>query len=513
MAAQLIVTEPSGRKRTVALRRGRKVSIGRGTASDVMVTDPRASRKHCTVAWSDRGIRVEDHDSSNQTLVNSEPFHKTSHILKDGDIVTVGDCTVRLVILGKEEGAAARAAISRKLIAGLACIMFAAGAAGGLFSGKIANLLTGPQITGLPQSDAALAVTSTPTGAMVFLNNEYVDVTPVKLFREKGTYSVRLVLAGYTPHSESVELNGRERKIEVRLAPIEPGFIVIESEPADAEVLLDGDTVGRSPVTVETTPGAHQIVIQKTRYVPWQGTVEVSAGQRLKITRAMAHRSIASYLKLLEEDPNNVSYYCQLAHLCVLEKRWAEAYDALRNAMETFAAGKDTSRYGGRMKWLLEKIYFEDYFEVAEEERLKEIRQWIIALYAEMIGKYPAQKSTLTGWLNYILKRAGRASELNNILRGTAAPDLDIYFQAADVYLGKGKYERAVGILNKAVNLGPKSFQARFRLGRAYFLWCEHGKAEVKDNAIKNLEKALELCDDKGEIERIRALRKKAAKL
>jgi len=74
MAAQLIITEPSGRKRIIPLQKGSEVSIGRGTGNDLILTDLEISRKHCTVRWDDAGIRLEDHSSQNLSLIHiSEP--------------------------------------------------------------------------------------------------------------------------------------------------------------------------------------------------------------------------------------------------------------------------------------------------------------------------------------------------------------------------------------------------------------------------------------------------------
>jgi len=511
MAAQLIVTEPSGRKRVIPLHKGGEVSIGRGTGNDVLLTDLQVSRKHCTVRWDDAGIRVEDHNSRNRTFVSSNPV-KTSKLLKDGDVISAGDSTIRVVTLWKGQGVSGAVGRRKFTAAAVVAVIFAVGAAGGFFAKQLVRVPSAPPIPD-PRVNASLTIKSTPPGAMVFVNNQYIDVTPVEVFREKGAYSIRLVLSGYEPYSRRIDVNGRGQEVFAKLKPIEPAFIRITSEPSDAEVLLDGNKVGRSPITVETAPGAHEIVIQKVNYIPWEGTVEAVPGQTLKLAEEMEHRHIATYLKLLEEDPNNVSYYCQLAHFFILEGRQAEAYDALRNAMETYCRNKDTSRYAGRMKWLFEKIYFGDYFDVADRKKHEEIRRWIVALYAEMIRRYPAHKGTLTQWLNAILKRAGRADELPAIIRHTVKPDLRIYFQAADIYLGKGKYERAVGILNKAVDLGPESFEAHRRLGHAYLLWCKSGNREVKSDALKNLEKALRLCDDNNEIEKIEALRRQAAEL
>ena len=513
MPAQIVISEPSRRKRTVPLKQGQQVSIGRGTDNDVILADHQVSRGHCTIRWDGGGIRIEDNGSRNGTRVNSRPVTR-SRTLRDGDVIGVGECSIRFIMLGTGRAAVGGGIISRRLVAVLAvAAFFAIGTAAGLYSNPIADLLLGvrpPEATATPH----LTVKTTPAGATVFLDNEYAGVTPVSLMPDGGPHSIRLVLSGYESHSQAVGLRGKPGAIDVELVPIELAVIEITSEPADAEVVLDGDKVGLSPIRVEATPGTYEILIQKINYLPWKDTIEVGPGQTLKVFGEMEHRSIASYLKILEEDPYDVSAYCQLAHYYILERRHVEACEALRNAMEVFAQGKDTSNYAGRMKWLLEKIYFEDYFDVGNPDQHAKMQAWIIALYKEMINKHSAQKSTLKKWLTAILTRAGRKTEVKAILQeDDLGPDLGIYFQAADIYLDKQKYARAVGILNKAINLGPENFEARLKLGQAYLKWCKNGNAEVKNDAVLNFDKALELCKDPKQKKQIFELRAMAAKL
>jgi len=535
MAAQLIITEPSGRRRVVPIAKGGEVSIARGTGNDIMVVDRLVSRRHCTVRWTDGGICVEDHNSQNGTFLNSQRI-TGRRWLRDGDVVQIGNSTIRLVTLWKGEGVtggvAAPTWVGKALVF---VLLLGTGVLAGFHSDFVRYLFPRP---GLPaaagDSDAGrqprdsnatpaagtnLAVTSNPPGAMVFINNQYVGVTPVNLACADGLYSVRLELTGYGNFSRAVEIKGDTQAVAATLAPLEASFMRIESDPTDAEVLVDGNKVGRTPITVETGPGSHEVIIQKTNYMPWKGSVEVGAGQTVAVSGRMEHRNIASYLEMLTEDPNNVSYYCQLGHYYILERRFEEARDALRKGMETFCKGQDTSNYAPRMKWLLDKIYFGDYFEVGDEQQHNEMREWIINLYVEMIKTYPAQKSSLTQWLQGILKRAGREGELNKLLQGGnvgagkpagGEPNLDIYFQAADIYLAKGRYERAVNILLKAVKLGPNNCQAYLRLGKAYIQWHTKAKANVKEKAVSCLKKALALCKDEKARQEINELLKKA---
>ena len=512
MAAQLIITEPSGRRRVVSIQKDAPLSIGRGTGNGVILFDPEVSRRHCTVQWDGSYFILEDNGSQNGTRVNAESVRRPVR-LRDGVEIALGHCTMRFVITWESKGTMAEGR-TRSIVIPAMVVVLVAGLGSVLGFQAGGHRTAGAKNLAPTSPPAAPSVKSNPPGAMVFLNDRFVGVTPVALPPQNGRYSLRVQLAGYKTCSRALLIENGTPDVVVDLQPVQQAFLNMSSEPSDAEIILDGCRVGKTPLSVSTAPGTHEIVLQKTNYVSWKGTVDVDPGTTLNVAEGMEPRNVVAYLKLLEEDPNNVSYYCELAHVYILEHRIAEAYDSLHKAMETFCQGRDTSSYAPRMKWLFDKIYFGDYFDVADKPQHEEIRKWIISLYGEMIKKYPAQKTNLLAWLSEILKRAGRSDDLNAIIQDAGGePNLDIYFQAADLYLDKGKFQRAVGILNKAVVLGPKNYKAFFKLGQACLLWCKNGKRELKDDAIKNLENALKLCNDDAEKNKIQALLQDAMKL
>ena len=492
----------------IPLSKTSPVSIGRGTGNSVILFDPEVSRKHCTVTWDGSSFVIEDHGSQNGTYVNGRPIRSPERIC-DKNEIEIGHCKAKFIMLWEGKGVSHEGKLGRSLVS--VCVFMVIVGLGGAL-GFLSHSMTGASAAA-PAAEEGPMVKTKPPGATAFLNDQFIGVTPVKLAQQKGTYSLRVQLAGYKPWSQAVTIQQGSNDVVIELQPLESAFLNITSEPSDAEVLVDDNKVGKTPIKVKTTPGTHGVVLQKTNYINWRGSVEVEPGATLNVAEGLELRDVVSYLQLLNEDPNNVSYYCELGHVYILEHRTAEAYDAFRKAMEVFCQGLDTSNYAGRLKWEFDKIYFADYFDV-EKEKHEEIRNWIINLYAEMGKKYPAQSQNLKTWLTEILKRAGRAEEIDRVMENAhAEPDLNIYFQAADLYLERGKFERAVGILNKAVNIAPKNYSARVRLGQACMLWCKNGKKEVKEDAVKNLEKAVELCVDAAEKQKIQALLQDAIRL
>jgi hypothetical protein len=53
----------------------------------------------------------------------------------------------------------------------------------------------------------------------------------------------------------------------------------IGSNPASADIEVDGEFVGTTPSVLELSPGEHTIVLRKTGYKPWQRKMKIVTGQ------------------------------------------------------------------------------------------------------------------------------------------------------------------------------------------------------------------------------------------
>ncbi|MGD2162183.1 MAG: FHA domain-containing protein [Anaerolineales bacterium] len=67
----------------------REILIGRGTQSDIQLSDPKISRKHARLRFGDENVLLEDLGSAHGTLVNGE--RGEFFVLKDGDVIAMGD--------------------------------------------------------------------------------------------------------------------------------------------------------------------------------------------------------------------------------------------------------------------------------------------------------------------------------------------------------------------------------------------------------------------------------------
>jgi pSer/pThr/pTyr-binding forkhead associated (FHA) protein len=85
-----------------------RVIVGRNDDCDVLIEDGDASRNHCRIELTPGGFVLTDLESSNGTTVNGRPV--TSHPMRDGDEIGIGECRIKFHDPDEAERLAAAAA-------------------------------------------------------------------------------------------------------------------------------------------------------------------------------------------------------------------------------------------------------------------------------------------------------------------------------------------------------------------------------------------------------------------
>jgi hypothetical protein len=66
-----------------------------------------------------------------------------------------------------------------------------------------------------------------------------------------------------------------------------PGSLEVVSRPAGAEVIVDGNSVGRTPLSIEVSAGAHTIRLALPGFNAWQTTVDVRSGTPTRVSGSL----------------------------------------------------------------------------------------------------------------------------------------------------------------------------------------------------------------------------------
>ncbi len=129
---------------------------------------------------------------------------------------------------------------------------------------------------------AVVTVDSLPSGAAVLLDGEAVGHTPTTLEVLQGEHQLTLQLPRYAEWQQTliIKASADQNLGQVTLQSA-PGLLALDSVPAGANVTLDGDFQGQTPMTLEISPGhAHRLEVFKPGYQRYSGAVELAAASR-----------------------------------------------------------------------------------------------------------------------------------------------------------------------------------------------------------------------------------------
>jgi hypothetical protein len=131
-----------------------------------------------------------------------------------------------------------------------------------------------------------LNVSSVPDNVSVVINGNYQGRSPLSIpGLAPGTYLVNFSRFNYEPLSTPATVEaGATTEVTVTLRP-KTGTLVINSSPAGAQIVLDGNTVGTAPVTqTGIFAGTHTINATLAGYVPIEVQADVIADQSVTTT-------------------------------------------------------------------------------------------------------------------------------------------------------------------------------------------------------------------------------------
>jgi formylglycine-generating enzyme required for sulfatase activity len=133
-------------------------------------------------------------------------------------------------------------------------------------------------------------ITSDPSGADVYLNNEPVGKTPFQSEKPEGRYEWRVALDLYFPEAGVFELKaGNKEKIEVDLKPNFGSLEVVSQPEPGAEIAINGIKIGKTtPSTLDELPsGEHTLTLSHEWYETTTQKVNVAAGGSEKVSITM----------------------------------------------------------------------------------------------------------------------------------------------------------------------------------------------------------------------------------
>jgi hypothetical protein len=191
-----------------------------------------------------------------------------------------------------------------------------------------------------------IEVESDPSGASVFVNGRLAGSTPLNLGELKtGTYLLRLEKVGRAPTVQTLQVGESPipQKLNVKLALLATGTLKVTIKPDGAEVLLDGERVGMTPLELKDVPvGTHDLLVRKTNFDPFPQRIEIMPNEAVAFGGfEMRDKMLAMLNGLVSSEPQRVNHYIDLAHYHFINGRMEEAAKAYADAQAAAAKPMD----------------------------------------------------------------------------------------------------------------------------------------------------------------------------
>ncbi|MCA9526752.1 MAG: PEGA domain-containing protein, partial [Myxococcales bacterium] len=138
-------------------------------------------------------------------------------------------------------------------------------------------------------------VATSPPEAVIFVDDKAKGAlgrAPVSFKLLPGSYVVIAELPGHEPARQRIELTESvPAMVDLVLIPSdEVGTVTFLVSERNADVMVDGRRVGKSPVTepLRLRAGPHDVLVMKPGYAPWKRKLDVPAGgeKRLQVQLA-----------------------------------------------------------------------------------------------------------------------------------------------------------------------------------------------------------------------------------
>ncbi len=127
-----------------------------------------------------------------------------------------------------------------------------------------------------------VTITSEPAqGTSVFLDNRRLGSPPLEDYEiAEGEYEIRFELDRHFPVTVPIDVRGGHvrQRVSVELEP-DWAPVSVATDPAGAEVIVDGTPAGTTPAELELVDGSHVMEIRLPGYNAWSQEFEVTASE------------------------------------------------------------------------------------------------------------------------------------------------------------------------------------------------------------------------------------------
>ncbi len=356
--------------------------------------------------------------------------------------------------------------------------------------------LAGTPAQSLPT--AALSVQSQPNMASVFLDGRFVGSTPLVLKNVPyGRHGVRLTRHGYRDWVKLVTVSAKVVKVDAKLPPRAAGSLVVDSDPPEAEVFVNGRFAGRAPVSLHRLPaGPVHVRVEMEEYLPFKREVAVANGKTTKVKAALQSKTEVYLLGQIKREPWRVRNYTELGHHYMTRRDYDRAFAMYAKGIDACAGPKAIPNDCLRHYNELQYCYTGSVVDFADKMDKAELQKRIEQLYEEGIKRRPAnERNYLT--LVKIKRGKGEYAEAlalceaaipharnKRVLHRLQRKAAEMLYRYGARLSKQKRYADAAAQYEKAIAQYPKAYYTRL---------CWSSAISLYRGVLKKPERALEL--------------------
>lgn len=156
-----------------------------------------------------------------------------------------------------------------------------------------------------PPQKATLHVKTSPSGAEVFVNDKLEGISPLELSLEPGDYKVKLIAKYYQPMEERLSLSSGKNIITCPLTKI-TGTLKVISEPAGANVFINGNNEGTTPLEKKLEGGTYKVTLSMDSFEDKAIDVDIADSQPKEVNIKLVKLPVT---KVIIDAPMKLNVY------------------------------------------------------------------------------------------------------------------------------------------------------------------------------------------------------------
>ena len=123
-----------------------------------------------------------------------------------------------------------------------------------------------------------------PAPARVTVDGKELGNAPGEFKLAPGKHTIAVAAERYQPFTGELEVTG-EDKSQTFTPPLVPAWaeVTVNSEPAGAQLLVDGEERGVTPLTTQILAGNHPVELRLAGFKPWTTDLQVKANEPLSL--------------------------------------------------------------------------------------------------------------------------------------------------------------------------------------------------------------------------------------